>query len=158
MKTEEDKDQKKVKEKSDGKIAVIRVRGLIGVKYDIAKTLEHLRLYKKNCCVVIPNNISYQGMARKVKDYVTWGDIDEETYNLLTEKKSEPYKGRVSDSKQKIKYNRFLKVNDKNIKKFFRLNSPKKGYGRKGIKVPFASGGALGYRGDKIKDLIKRMV
>ena len=44
------------------------------------------------------------------------------------------------------------------IRKNFRLNSPRKGYGRKGIKVSFNEGGALGYRGNKINDLIKRMI
>ena len=36
--------------------------------------------------------------------------------------------------------------------------SEKKGYGRKGIKTPFSKGGALGYRGDKINDMIQRMM
>ena len=44
------------------------------------------------------------------------------------------------------------------LKPFFRLNPPVKGFDRKGIKVPFSLGGALGYRKEKINDLIKRMV
>ena len=51
-----------------------------------------------------------------------------------------------------------MDIGGKKIKKIFRLNSPKKGYGRKGIKVSFNNGGALDYRGDKINDLIKRMI
>lgn len=46
----------------------------------------------------------------------------------------------------------------KKIKNYFRLNSPRKGFERKGIKKPFSIGGALGYRGSKINDLIKRMI
>ncbi|MCH8329067.1 MAG: 50S ribosomal protein L30, partial [Nanoarchaeota archaeon] len=80
------------------------------------------------------------------------------TYDALVEKRMEEYKGRVSDRKGKINYNRFIDVNGKRIKKIFRLNSPKKGYGRKGVKISFTKGGALGYRGDKIKDLILRMI
>lgn len=143
---------------TDGKIAIIRIRGVTGVKFDIDDTLKNLRLYKKNYCVVIPKTENYLGMVRKISDYVTWGDIDEKMYNTLTEKRAEEYKGRVSDSKGKINYNKFIDVGGKKIKKVFRLNSPKKGYGRKGIKVSFAKGGALGYRGDKIKDLIIRMI
>ena len=149
---------KEESKEKNGKIVIVRVRGTIDAKNDIDRTLNQLRLYKKNYCVVVPSNESYAGMVNKVNDYVTWGNLDEETYNLLVEKKGEEYRGRVSDKKEKIKYNHFLTVNEKKIKKFFRLNSPRKGYGRKGIKTTFNKGGALGYRGEKINDLIKRMV
>jgi large subunit ribosomal protein L30 len=148
----------KVTEKqTNEKLAVIRVRGTTGVRYDIKATLEMLRLHKKNYCVVLPKNRTYQGMVEKIKDYVTWGEIDESTYNSLLSKRKEEYKGKISDDKEIIKYNKFTKIGDKNIKKMFRLNSPKKGYGRKGVKYPVNAGGALGYRGDKINDLIMRM-
>jgi len=142
----------------NGNLAVIRIRGTIGLNRGIDRTLKQLNLYKKNFCVVVQNTTPNIGMVKKVKDYTTWGKIDEETYNLLVAKKGEEYKGSVSDSKEKLKYNRYLSIKDKKIKKYFRLNSPRKGYGRKGIKVSFSNGGALGYRGDKIKDLIKRMI
>ena len=138
--------EKETKKTDNEKLAVIRVRGITGVRYDIDETLEKLRLYKKNCCIVVPKTASYLGMIGKVKDYVTWGDIDEKTYNALIEKRREEFKGRISDKKGKISYNKFVDVNGKKIKKFFRLNSPRKGYGRKGIKVSFGKGGALGYR------------
>ncbi len=143
---------------SSEKIAVVRVRGLTGVNPGIDVTLKKLRLYKRNYCVVVPRTENYLGMVKKIGDYVTWGNIDENTYNALIEKRMDEYKGRISDRKGKINYNKFIDVNGKKIKKIFRLNSPKKGYGRKGVKVSFAKGGALGYRGDKIKDLIIRMI
>jgi len=143
---------------SNGKLAVIRIRGIINIQRDIKRSLNQLRLYKKNFCVVVTNNKSSFGMVTKVKDYITWGEIDNKTYDLLIDKKSDEYKDRITDRKQKIKYNRFLDVKGKKIKKYFRLNSPKKGYGRKGIKTPFNKGGALGYRAEKINDLIKRMI
>ena len=161
MAQEKDKGSKELSKQlpaSNGKLAVIRIRGIINIQRDIEPTLNQLRLYKKNFCVVVPNNKSSLGMVTKIKDYVTWGDIDEETYSLLIEKKGEEYKDRIADTKGKIKYTRFLKVKDKKIKKFFRLNSPRKGYGRKGIKVAFNKGGALGYRGDKINELVHRMI
>jgi len=43
-----------------------------------------------------------------------------------------------------------------NIQPFFRLHPPSKGYKGK-IKRNFGSGGELGYRGEKINDLLKRM-
>ena len=140
------------------KLAVIRIRGLTGVRYDIDATLKKSRLYKKNYCAVVPKTDSYIGMIKKINDYVTWGEIDEETYKELTDKRKEDYKGNVSSGKGKINYKKFLDIGGKKIKKIFRLNSPKKGYGRKGVKVSFSSGGALGYRGEKINDLIMRMI
>ncbi len=39
-----------------------------------------------------------------------------------------------------------------------RLCPPRKGYGRKGIKMPYSLGGATGDRKEKINELITRMV
>ena len=112
-------------------IAVIRVRGLVNMNSSVEATMRTLKLYKKNYCVTLEQTPESLGMLAKIKDFVTWGDVDEETLNILKEK---------SD------------------KKFYRLNSPKKGFGRKGIKYHFNKGGALGDRKEKINDLIKRMV
>ncbi|MBI2523405.1 uL30 family ribosomal protein [Candidatus Woesearchaeota archaeon] len=140
------------------KIAIVRVRGVTGIKHPIDDTLNKLRLYRKNYCVVVPKNQIYIGMINKVKDYVTWGEVGEETYKTLLDERKEAFKGRDSDSKGKINYEKFSEIDGKKIKKFFRLNSPRKGYGRMGIKTPFINGGALGYREDKINDLIMRMI
>lgn len=113
-------------------IAVVRVRGLTGVRHDIKETMGYLGLFRKNYCVLLEKKSSITGMIKKIKDFVTWGDINKDVIELL-KKKDEG-------------------------KKFFRLNPPKKGFGRKGIKKPFSVGGALGNRGEKINDLIKRMV
>ena len=139
-------------------LVAIRIRGLTKIKTKIEDTLQMLRLYKNNYCSVFPNNPVYEGMLKKSKDYITWGEIDEETLKLLVEKRGEEFTGREEDTNSKIKYNDFFVSNKKKYKKYFRLNSPKKGFGRKGIKHPFANGGTLGYRGNKINDLIKRML
>lgn len=120
--------------KTGGKLAAVRVRGLVGINKDIKDTLDMLRLYRKNYCVVLDDNTSIKGMLNKVKDFVTWGNIDEGTLKSLKEKRAEK------------------------DKKFFRLNPPKKGFGRKGIKIAFVAGGALGERKEKINDLINRMI
>ena len=139
-------------------LVAIRIRGLTKIKTKIEDTLQMLRLYKNNYCSVFPNNPVYEGMLKKSKDYITWGEIDEETLKLLVEKRGEEFTGKEGDTNSKIKYNYFFVSNKKKYKKYFRLNSPKKGFGRKGIKHPFANGGTLGYRGNKINDLIKRMI
>lgn len=140
------------------KIAVIRVRGDVNLRHDVKSTFKHLNLLHKNWCVVLDDSPSLKGMLAKIKDYATWGEIDETTFKEMVEKRGELYLGRDTDNKGKIKYDKFIVIDGKKYKKYFRLNAPKKGYGRKGVKVSFSKGGALGYRGDKINDLIKRML
>jgi large subunit ribosomal protein L30 len=82
------------------------------------------------------------GMVKKVDDLITWGEVNDSTIKELKEKRGEKTKNKGKEE----------------LKKFFRLSPPKGGFERKGIKVPFKIGGALGYRGDKINDLIKRML
>jgi large subunit ribosomal protein L30 len=128
--------------KQEGKkLAVIRVRGLVRVNSKINATMAMMNLYRKNYCVLIDKK--NLGMIKKVKDYVTYGEIDSETEKLLIEKKGEKTKD---------------KEGKEVMKKFFRLCPPRKGFGRKGIKFAFSQSGALGYRGTKINDLIKRML
>lgn len=143
------KNKEPVKEKAESKktaakgrmIAVILVRGLIDISKNIKDTLYMLRLRRKNVCVIIEATQSNIGMINKVKDYVTWGEINDVTLKLLIEKRSER---NPEDPKR--------------TKPFFRLSPPRKGFGRKGVKMPFSHGGALGCRGEKINDLIKRML
>ena len=127
--------------KSNKKLAVIRVRGLVRVNRKINATMNMMNLYRKNFCVLIDKKDL--GMIKKVKDYVTYGEIDAETEKLLIEKRG--VKTKDKDGKEVMK-------------KLFRLSPPKKGFGRKGIKFAFSQSGALGYRGTKINDLIKRML
>ena len=138
------------------KLAIIRIRGITGIEKSIKDTLNMLCLYHNNYCVVVSDKLL--GMIKKVKDYVTWGEINDETYKLLVEKRGEEYKGRITDTKKKINYKKFIIINNKKYKKYFRLNPPRGGFERKGIKVPFTKSGALGYRKEKINDLIKKMV
>lgn len=151
-----------MEQKSEGEtskqLAAIRVRGLTGIKININDTLKMLRLYKNNYCCILPNTPTYAGMLKKAKDYITWGEINDETFNLLVNKRGKEFKGREIDSSKKIKYNDYFIHNNKKLKRFFHLNPPRKGFGRKGVKHPYQSGGALGYRGEKINELIKRMV
>lgn len=121
------------KAQGKGLVAVVRVKGEVNLRREVRDTLKMLNLVSKNSCVVLEASPSNTGMIKKVKDYVTWGEIDQETVALLEKRR-------------------------KKGQKFIRLGPPKKGFGRKGVKVPFNVGGALGYRKDKINDLIKRMV
>ncbi|MBI2662502.1 50S ribosomal protein L30 [Candidatus Woesearchaeota archaeon] len=148
---------KKVVAGSGNKLVVVLVRGLIDLSKDVKDTLAMLRMFRKNHAVIVDNTPTMKGMVVKVKDCVTWGEIDDATVKELVEKRGELFLSRKTDVKKKYKYAIFS-FNGKDYKPYFRLNPPRKGFGRKGIKVPFKVGGGLGYRGEKINDLIKRML
>ena len=63
--------------------AVVRVRGNINVRPEIKDTLKMLRLNKVNHCSIIPETNEFKGMLRKVKDYVTWCEIDTDSLNQI---------------------------------------------------------------------------
>ncbi len=142
---------------TSGKVAVVLIRGQVGLPQPVKDTLTMLHLGRKNHCVVIPNTAQMMGMVKKVKDYVTYGEITEDTFKQLVEKRGEAFQGRTSDAKNKYTY-KTLEVNGKHYKPYFRLNPPQKGFGRKGIKTAFKTGGTLGYRGDKMNDLVLAML
>ncbi len=142
---------------NSNKLAVVLVRGLVKIREPVGDTLTMLRITRKNHAVVIDNNPVNKGMLHMVKDYVTWGEVSSETIKELVAKRGEPFKSRESDSKEKYTY-KYLEFEGRKYKPYFRLNPPRKGFGRKGIKMPFTVGGALGNRGDKINDLILRML
>jgi len=81
------------KNRKSKKIAIIRVRGTTGVMKPVKDTLNMLRLYKKNCCVVLNDGPNIIGMIKKAKDYITWGEIDDETLKLLTKKMKQQQHG-----------------------------------------------------------------
>lgn len=140
--------------------AVIRVRGSIGKKMEIKDTLSMMRLTRVNHCVVVRKDPKTEGMIKKVKDFVTWGEIDEKTMEKLVAARGRMSGDRKPDEKElkeiigNVKKKGTL-AGIKNFKPVLRLASPRKGY--EGIKVPYPKG-ALGYRGEKIKYLLERMI
>ena len=113
------------------KIIVVQIRGVIGVSQNLKDALKHLKLGKVNNCRVIDESPATLGILNKVKHLITWGTIGDETLKLLKNKGEGPA---------------------------YALHPPRKGYGRKGVKIPFVQGGAYGDRKEKINDLIKRML
>ncbi|UCD04272.1 MAG: 50S ribosomal protein L30 [Candidatus Woesearchaeota archaeon] len=154
------------------RIAIIRVRGEVNVSQEIKDTLKMLRLFRKNYCTIISNTPHYLGMINKIRDYVTFGEISADSFSELLEKRGHiSKKQKLTDKYVKEKTKKSIKdfskdfiafkkeLNDiPGLKKFFRLHPPLKGFERAGIKKAYSVGGALGYRGDKINDLIQRMI
>lgn len=154
------------------RIVIIRISGDHNLNEETKSTLKMLRLYNKYGCSIVPNNNSNIGMIKTVKEHITWGEINEETFTLLLEKR-----GRLSRNKRlteeylknktNLTYSEFAKdfisfnkeLSDiEGLKLYFRLTPPRGGFERKGTKQPFSMGGTLGYRKEKVNDLIRRMI
>lgn len=154
------------------RVVVIRIAGRTGIKKKIKDTLNMLRLYKKHNCIIIPNTNPYLGMLSKVKETVTWGEISEKACQELLRKrgklaKKKPLTEEYLKEKLKTDLESFTKefmqfkkeLKDiPGLKLFFKLKPPEGGFERKGIKQPFSMGGVLGYRKEKINELLARML
>ncbi|MFH0832663.1 MAG: uL30 family ribosomal protein [Candidatus Aenigmatarchaeota archaeon] len=73
-------------------IAVIRIRGRIGVRKDINDTLKMLGLRKLNSMAILPRTDSIIGMIKKASDYVMWGEISDELSKKAKGMKPRPLK------------------------------------------------------------------
>ncbi|MBO6084362.1 MAG: 50S ribosomal protein L30 [Candidatus Methanomethylophilaceae archaeon] len=151
--------------------AVIRVRGQPDVSYDIEYTMGLLGVNRVNHCAIVPENASTKGMLQKVKDYTTYGEINAETLAQLIRVRgrlsgdrmiTDEYLAENSDFKTVDDLAKAIIENDYRMKDVeaakpdFRLHPPVKGY--EGNKRSYKNGGALGYRGEAINDLIARML
>ena len=152
--------------------AVIRIRGTVGVPKRIEYTLNLLRLKRLYWCNILPENDSARGMLEKVKDFVTYGEIDRETLiHLLKKRLRMKGNGNKKVSEEDLKkitgFNSFEEFADALLSgkvklkqfnaffPFFRLRPPSKGL--KSIKEHWPKGD-LGYRGKEINELLKRMI
>src|SRR3989344_376963 len=131
------------------RIAVIRIKGSIGLKKEIVSTFKLLRLYKKNCCIIIENTPYYIGMLKRIRHCATWGEINQETFKSLIEKRGKLARKKSltlqylkmkidldfdTFAKEFFAFNKNLK-DIPGLKLFFKLSPPRNGFERKGIKV-----------------------
>jgi large subunit ribosomal protein L30 len=147
--------------------AVVRVRGQVHLRGDVRDTLRLLRLTRANHCVLVPETAAFRGMLQKVKDHVTWGEVSPEVVERLlaararvagkalgTEHLGGSYKS-VEHLAAAVHAGK-ARLADLGVTPVLRLPPPRRGY--EGIKRAFRAGGALGYRGKDINDLLQRML
>ena len=152
-------------------MVIVKVRGNVRVQARIKRALTLLKLTKVNQAVLARESGTLKGSLRKVQEYVTFGEINEETLTRLLSKRgrlegdkrvteaflqSKGYHDVPELSKAILKGE--ASVKELGMKSVFKLKAPSKGYGRQGIKKPFMMSGALGYRGEKINELLARML
>ena len=151
---------------------VIRIRGKVHINYKIEDTLKMLRLHKVNHAVVLYADKTVLGMLKKIKDYVVYGEIQEDLLLTLLKKRTflegnipltEIHLKSKTDFPNMKKLTAALmegKIKLKDIykiKPIFRLHPPRGGF-RGSIKKSYNSGGVLGFVGKNINIVAKKMV
>jgi len=137
-------------------ICIIRIRGQVKLNRDVKETLERLRLKKKYSCVVLNPNKEQLGMIKKIRDFVAYGNIRKDVFERLLDSRGQKInKNKKIDSRKVIEdLEKGKKYENLNLKPFFRLHPP-----RHGIKSKFHfPKGVLGDNGEKINDLVLRML
>ena len=151
---------------------VIRARSDRGVTKKIRDTMTMLNLTRVNHAVLVPKTDSYDGMLQKVKDYVTWGEVDADTISTLIKErgrmsgnhevtdsvvKSASEHSTIKSLSKAIASGEATTKDLEGMKPVFRLHPPRGSKGWGGIKRAYSVGGALGFRGEKIVELAERM-
>jgi len=151
-------------------VAIVRIRGKVAVRSEINDTLNMLNLSENNHCALFKDSPVIRGMIKKGKDYITWGNIDNDTLKSLISKRGRLLGNkRITDEwlkENKLTLDKLVDIFNENpkkayelgIKKVFRLSPPSKGFGKVGIKYPISQGGALGDRKEAIGVLLKKMI
>ena len=165
------KSDKKENPKPVETYCLIRIRGAHGMNRKIMNTLNLLNLPKVNHATIVRTTPSIRGMIQKVKDYIAYGPISEESiYNLLNKRALLMGQKPLTDDHvrfatvyesvkdlSKAIHDGKIKIQEiKDLKPVFRLHPPRGGYPGS-IKKSYQAGGALGNLGDKINIYLKKM-
>lgn len=152
---------------------VIRVRSDRGVERSIRETMSMLNLTKVNHATIIPDRPTYAGMLQKAKDFVTWGEVDAATIANLLRERGRMTGDKPVDDSSISSGSEYSSLDDfalalasgdatlksvEGLKPVLRLHPPRGAKGWGGIKRSYKTGGALGFRGTDIGDLVSRMV
>jgi len=152
-------------------ICAVRVRGTVRASRDVRETLQMLHLTRNNYAVLIDNRPSFIGMLRAAQNFITWGEVSKETVHMLIRKKGK-LAGNKKLTEEYAQATNFKSLDEladaifncsveyrklPNMQPVFKLHPPSKGFKGK-TKKSYGVGGELGYRGEKINELIERMV
>lgn len=138
-------------------LIVIRITGQVDVPKDQAEALFRLRLRRKYAATLVKPTQANLKLLQKLRNLVAYGEINKETLTSLLEKR-----GKSLIGAKKIDVEKVIEQLDKKsleelgVKPFFRLHPPLKGIDSK---KHFGVGkGVLGYNGEKINELVRRML
>jgi large subunit ribosomal protein L30 len=151
-------------------LAIVRIQGKTEIRREMEDTLKMLRLNDVHNCIILPESPDYKGMVEKVRNFITYGEIDKEILTKMIQKRLRTRENERIDEKTLKEITNFesfdkfanallegkVKLKDfENINPVFKLTPPSKGF--KSIKEYYPKGD-LGYRGKEINELIERMI
>lgn len=141
-------------------LAAVRVRGVPDARRKASDTMQALHLTAPNSCVLLPDTDTYRGMLRQVKDYVAYGEVSDETAELLVDERGAVDRTSHDDGAAVVSAldageTTISELRDAGLSLPFRLSPPSKGYGD--TKRQCRQGGSVGER-DDMDELIARMV
>jgi len=129
-------------------ICIIRIHGDVKIREHSRETLRRLGLTRKYSCIVLEKPTAVElGMLKDIKDAVAFGELGNETYKELVEKRGYNPKKKNSQSNTNFK---------KGMREVFRLHPPRGGIDSKlhfGVRK-----GVLGNNKEKINELVRRML
>ncbi|MDQ1280213.1 MAG: large subunit ribosomal protein [Thermoproteota archaeon] len=150
---------------------VLRIRGEVGMREELEDVFKFLHITRKNHATIIKGTPSNLGMIQKIKDYATWGEASLETISIVLRGRGLVIGNKkLTDDyvKENLEYDSIdglakaiyeLKVNFwklDNVKPVLRLHPPRGGF-RRQVRRSFP-GGELGYRGEAMNQLLKKMI
>lgn len=153
-------------------IAVVRIRGHMRIRRTIEDSMKRLQLTRANHCVVVPATPEVLGMVQKAKDYVTWGSLGAADIEALIRtrgrlegdapmtdtavKERTPY-ATIAELAAAVHAGKVRYGQIKGVTPIFRLQPPKQGF-KGGNKRSVPAHGNLGFRGEAMSALLKRMM
>ena len=139
-------------------ICAIRIKGNVGIRREVAETLDRMRVRRKYACVVLNETKDNLGRVKKMKDFVAYGEISDDVFEKLIEARGKPLdKTKKIDAKKAVaEIKNGKSYEELNLKPFFRLHPPRGGIESK---KHFGVGkGVLGNNKDNINKLVGRML
>lgn len=143
--------------KDEKMILVIRISGMVGVSRRVEETLYRVKLRRKYAAVLLEPSAQVQKLLRKIRSYVAYGKVDDQTLIKLIEKRGQPAeKDKKIDAEKVVEQLDKKPLQELGLKPFFRLHPPRGGIESK---KHFGVGkGVLGDNKEKINDLVRRML
>lgn len=139
-------------------ILVIRISGQVNISDKVKETLRRLNLRRKYSAVLLhPNNENLK-LLKKIRDYVSYGEIDKATLAELISKRARPLEKNKKVEAEKI----IPELEKKSLKSlgfrpFFRLHPPRGGIDSK-KHFGVTKKAVLGDNKNKINELLRRML
>jgi len=135
-------------------ILVIRISGQVEMLTYIKETLFRMHLRKKYSAVLLKETEETKNLLSQIRNFVAYGKIDSKTLEELISKRAKSIDGKKIDTKKVAEIIEKDGIEKSGIKPFFRLHPPRKGIDSKSHYPK----GILGDNGDKINDLVRRML